>query len=856
MGEVSRARDTRLKRDVALKIVPESFASDADRLARFQREAEVLASLNHPNIAAIYGLEEAGGVQALVLELVDGETLAERIASSRLDVDDALTIARQIAEALEAAHGLGIVHRDLKPANIKIRPDGTVKVLDFGLAKMVEPSGAASMRSTSPTITTPAITAAGIVLGTAAYMSPEQAKGYAADKRSDVWAFGCVLYEMLTGRRAFEGDDASDTLAAVLRGDPDWNALPPDVPAQVQAIIRGCLQKNQRERIPEVATIRFLLAAGGGPSTAGPASSSRTRRFLVGSALLGTGAAIAATILLATGRTPNADSRAIRFTVPAPPNTSFGLASARPPMSLSPDGRQLALVLTDRSGVPSLWLRAFDSVDPLPVPGTEGAAGPFWSPDGRFIGFFANDKLKKVAVSGGAIQTICEVLSPGGAHLLGGTWNRTGTIVFGPASNGALLQVSANGGQPRGATSNDQPSSPGVHRFPHFLPDDRHFLYMSQASSGWRILASSLDSTEATPVIDDASMPFYSPPGFLVFVRQGTVTYQRFDPVRRQVSGEAVPFAENVSAAPTSGLASFTVSAAGVLAFSPQFVVGPSQLTWFDRAGKPLGTVGEVAPYLQIALSPDERQIAAQRNQLGSSSELWLIDASRGVSTRLTSHRGDAGHAWSPDGRELAYFSFARGLAMFHKPLDGAEQEFQKGTTGVVEQWTRDHLIYLSSNEIRAMPLSGDRKSFRVTDTPGANDEPQLSPDGRWLAYYSNELGSPQIWVQPFPGPGVRQRVSTNGGNQPKWRGDGKELFYLRPDGMLMTVDITPGPTLEVGAPRELFKTPLKAVSSISDQYAVTRDGQRFLSLGPVGETTEVPVTIVVNWAAGLADRR
>ena len=697
------------------------------------------------------------------------------------------------------------------------------------------------------------MTQMGMILGTAAYMSPEQAKGRAADKRSDIWAFGCVLYEMLTGRRAFGGDDVPDTLAAVLRGEPDWSALPSEMPTRIRSIINGCLQKDRQKRIPDFATIRFLMTADAEVSVGPPASSNRrTRTSIAGAAAFGIGAAIAAAIMFAIQRTPPANVSPIRFTVSASPNTSFGAGIARPAMSLSPDGRHLAIVLTDQSGGSRLWVRTFDSLAFRALSGTEGATRPFWSPDSRFIGFFADGKLKKIPASDGPTTALCDFVSPEGAQSLGGTWSKAGIIVFGPAADGGLLQVAAVGGQPTAATSSDPSHPRAIHRFPQFLPDDRRFLYVNQDSGDQIIMAGSLDSMDAKRVIERASMPFYSPPGYLVFVRQGTISIQRFDAARLEVSGEAFPFAENVALSPSSGIASLTVSDSGVLAFRPVTVLGPSQLTWFERTGRRLGTVGDSAPYLQFALSPDGKQIAVQRNQIGPQSELWLLDVVRGVPTRLTSNSGDAGVTWSPDGGEVGYFSLTRDLAIFHKSTNGPEQEFQKGAAGILEDWGRDYLIYISNNDVWGMSLSSERKTVRVTETAAIEDEPQLSPDGRWIAYYNNELGTPEIYVQSFPERGMRERISISGGNQPKWRADGKELFYLTPDGSLMAVELKFEPVLEVGTPKVLFKTPLHTVSSVSDQYAVSSDGQRFLILSPAGETAESPITVVVNWFEGL----
>jgi hypothetical protein len=579
MGEVYRARDARLGRDVALKILPDIFATDPERLARFQREAQVLASLHHPNIAVIYGLEEP---RALVLELVEGHTLADRIARGPVPLDEALPIAKQIAEALEAAHEQGVIHRDLKPANIKITPDGFVKVLDFGLAKLAEaggagqagvagsPAGAAPAGlSLSPTITSPAATGLGVILGTAAYMAPEQAKGRPADQRSDVWAFGCVLFEMLAGKRAFEADDISDTLALVLKGEPDWSALPSNLPPSIRALIRSCLEKDRRQRVADVSSALFVFGhqADLAPSAVAPAPLSiptprlpAWRRIAaVAGLLVATAALAAAGVWFATR--PEAPTVA-RFFVSPPENATF-LTGGRPATSavISPDGRMLAFTARDAAGKVMLWVRPIDALTAQPLAGTDAAQFPFWSPDSRFIGYFTQDKLMKIAASGGPSQTLCAVNSG-----RGGTWSREGQIVFGGFA-GSLFRVSSAGGQPSAVTRLG--SGQTDHRFPSFLPDARHVLFYVQGYEGIAgVYMASLDTgdTKRLMVADSGSV-YDARTGYLMFVRQGTLLAQSFDPKTLALADEPFPIAEHLESRVFVGVVAFSVSDNGALAY-------------------------------------------------------------------------------------------------------------------------------------------------------------------------------------------------------------------------------------------------------------------------------------------------
>jgi eukaryotic-like serine/threonine-protein kinase len=710
MGEVYRARDTRLKREVALKILPGSFASDPDRLARFQREAEVLASLNHPNIAAIYGLEEGPAeagphVRALVMELVEGETLAERIARGPIPLDEAVPIAKQIAEALEAAHEQGIIHRDLKPANIKVRSDGTVKVLDFGLAKLAEGSGArqASVAardavSMSPTITSPALmTGVGVLLGTAAYMSPEQAKGRAADKRSDIWAFGCVFYEMLTGTRPFDGDDVSDTLAAVLRAAPDWTSLPGDTPALIRALLQRCLAKDRSQRIVDAATVRFVIDQCKEAATGAP-----KRRQTAGTWLW---PGVAATMLVAFAFVAFVHFREISPPAARPVRLQVAMPDNVIPLRgavLSPDGQLLVFPAVSADGVRRLWVRALDGNESRQLPGTDGTPGtrPFWSPDSRFVAFEAYGKLKKIEVATGQLQTLCDIQG----NVLGGSWNGDGVIIFG-SNITTVMRVPDAGGRAVPVTA-ASPSANGS--FPTFLPDGRHFLYNRDERSGDRttdrargVFVGSLDLKEepsARPLVEDAFGPQYvragdSQRGRLLFLRGATLFAQPFDEQTLSVTGEAVPLVEQVGL--FNGDAMFSASESGSLVYRAGSLARPSRLTWFDRQGKQIGAVGEPVDPVAMAISPDGSKVAIQNRTVPQN--ITLLDVSRGVSTQLTFDRATAPQ-WSPDGRHVAYRS-DDGISQTVTNGTGAPQVVLQSKGDVLPtDWSRDgrFLLYMS----------------------------------------------------------------------------------------------------------------------------------------------------------------
>ena len=881
MGEVYRARDTRLKRDVALKILPESFASDPDRLARFQREAEVLAALNHPNIAAIYGLEETDGLRALVMELVEGETLADRIARGPIRLDEALPIAKQIAEALEAAHEQGIIHRDLKPANVKVRPDGTVKVLDFGLAKLAEASAPAatgpSPLSMSPTITSPAMmTGVGVILGTAAYMSPEQARGKTIDKRTDIWSFGCVLYELLTGRSAFAGETVSDTIAAILEREPEWNVLADTTLPAVRRLLQRCLEKDSRRRLHDVADVRIEIedalttpASHGSAEPGrvrgviGPASSRASRWALLwAAATVAMAVALIALAALALRR-PSADPRPLRLSIVPPAGTIFTPQdiSGTPNFAMSPDGSRLAFVASASGARSQLWVQQLESAAAQPLPGTDDATGPFWAPDSRSLAFYARGKLKKVSLGGAAPQDLADVA----VDVASGTWNADGIIVFGVATGGGLFRISAEGGPAVPVTTLDAARVETGHIWPQFLPDGRRFIFYVRSSipANSGVYVGSIDSGEKTQVLSSTANAVYAGSGHLLFEQAGNLMVQPFDAKLRVLTGQASAFGDHVFAGPGPNYLAVSIGGDGTMAYW-NGQAGTTELQWFERNGRPLAKLGSAKQYDSPALSPDAKNLLITEQISPSRSELSNVDLSSGVSSRLTFPVGPVSFTrrgvWSPDGKDIVFNSvLADGPHVYRMVPGGADQEpVPLGASPYQavfpEDWSRDGrwLVYTvtakSGWDIWAFNFA-EQKPRAILEEPSNQLQARLSPDGRWLAYASNESGEWEVYVRPFPEGRGKWLVSTGGGSQPLWRGDGKELFYVAADDRLVAVPIRGRDTFQVGVSQPLFATRIPAVlAPFRTNYAVSPDGQRFLVNSVTPRAAPAPITIAVNW--------
>jgi serine/threonine protein kinase len=858
MGEVYRARDTTLSRDVALKMLPASFTNDPERVARFRREAQVLASLNHPHVAQIHGLEEANSTQFLVLELVDGESLDQRIARSRIPVDEALGIAKQIAEALEAAHEKGIIHRDLKPANIALTVDGQVKVLDFGLAKAVEAKSGPSLDAmNSPTITSPAMmTGVGVLLGTAAYMSPDQARGKAVDKRADIWAFGCVVYEVLTGRRAFPGDETSDVLACVLAREPDFGALPAATPPSIRRLLRRCLQKNRNDRLRDIGDARIeigdALTKSDTEETVVPTRHGRpsSRQWI---ALVSAGALLPliAAVAIVRGFRPTPTTPEMHLEINTPPT------SVPESLAISPDGRTITFVGAGE-GRSRLWLRRFDSASLRPLAGTEGAENPFWSPDSRSVGFFADNKLKRVDLEGGSVRVLARVVRGTGA-----AWSRDGVILVSSLGN-PISRVSDTGGEPVEVSGLVRQGSDFA---PQFLPDGRRFLYRVRGTpDADGVYVGQLDGKlEARRLLDSVTGAVYALSGHLLFVRQRTLLAQRFDPVGLRLSGNPFRVTEDSTDCACLGL---SVSETGLIAYRPAAPGSQRQFLWFDRSGKEISRVGD-STMSSPSLSSDGRRVVGYRgNSVDGNIDIWMLDLTRGVFSRLTDDvADDVNPIWSPDGVQIIFSSNRNGPQDLYRKsaIAGGTEELLLATaqTKLATDWSSDGRFVLFESrdpkrglDIWALPFDGSAKPgkpFPVVQTNFDEQRGQFSPDGNWIAYQSDESGRHEIYLRAFPGPSNKWPVSTNGGTQVRWRRDGKELFYVALDGRLIAVPIQVAANAnppEVGTPVALFAPPLGGAVQQADfrhQYVVSSNGQRFL-VATVTEGMNSPITVILNW--------
>ena len=871
MGEVYRARDPRLGRDVAIKVSAEKFNE------RFEREAKVVASLNHPNICALYDV----GPNYLVMELVEGEA-----PKGPMPLDETLKICRQIADALEAAHEKGIVHRDLKPANIKVTPNGTVKVLDFGLAKINALTPASGNPEESPTISMHA-TQAGMILGTAGYMAPEQAKGKTADKRADIWAFGVILHELLTGKRLFLGETVTDTLAAVVLSEPKLS----DVPVQVRRLLKRCLEKDPQKRLRDIGDALALLDEAPAATQAAPvAAPSRSRFGIMGWAAAGVALLAAAALAFVHFRETPPVAEPVRFKAALPENANFTITGIS---ALSPDGRRLAFSATGADGVPRIYIRALDALVAQPLPGSETVpvlGVLFWSPDSRYIAFQSEGKLKKMDIAGGPAVALCDV-NPG--TIAGGSWNRDGVILF--QQDGRIVRVSASGGATAPVTAAGAPApKAGNHAFPVFLPDGKHFLYLI-GSSDPNVVGFYVGSLEVKPdqqstkrLLAAAYQPVYVPSpdsgfGNILYLRDGTLMAQAFDAKRLQLAGEPVPIVDSVSS--FQGLGSYTASENGVFAYRSGASEGLEfQLSWFDRGGKAALTAAEPALSGAVKVSPDGERAAVVRNQ-NNNSDIWIVDLATGASNRLTfDPASDGNPLWSTDGSQIIWQSTrGGGWGIYRKASNGSgnEEVLYKGTmfqNGALTDWTRDGRFVLfhattsgdskqTKTDVWALPVgpgtSADRQPIPVVQTPASEVGAYVSPDGRWVAYMSDESGKEELYVQAFaPGlkPGAaasgKWMVSKGSMGAARWRNDGKELTFLSTDGGMMSVGVTTDEAFHASAPNLLFQLP-KSVMALGGttpgaRMDSTRDLQRFLVSVPAQSKARPDFSVVLNWQAAL----
>ena len=859
MGEVWRAHDPKLGRDVAIKVLPAALSTDKDRLARFEQEARAAGGLNHPNILVIYQIGTHEGAPFIVSELLEGAELRDRLDAASIPLRKAIDCAHQIVSGLCAAHEKGIVHRDLKPENLFITKDERVKILDFGLAKLSEPRPV-GIATGSEDATRKVLTNPGVVMGTVGYMSPEQVRGEKADHRSDIFSFGAILHEMITGRRAFKRETMAETMTAILKEEPEeLSASNPNISPALERIVNRCLEKKPERRFQSTADLGFALEALSAPTSSSGRDLTTAASAAVNDATkskwrarlpwIVAGVLMVALIVLSAFSFSNraaTGTRPLWLTFNPPLELSFN--NTQPDaVTVSPDGQKIAFTATSADNKNMLYVRNLDTLEAKVLPGSENALEPFWSPDSRSIAYGSNGKLKRSDIAGGSAQVLCDA-----ARMVGGSWSKDGVIIFAPDYRTTLVRVSAQGGEPKPAAPTDDA---GIysHRYPYFMPDGRHFLFQRQQKGIW---SGSLDSSEIKEIVPDDSPFVYAPQGYLVFIRNDALVAQAFDAARFTLAGEAIPIITGQVNEP--GTRRFSVSDNGVLVFQGKWQ-RDYQLVWFDREGKQTGTV-DAPMKINIGqdphLSADGKRVVVKRDF-----NLWVIELEKGTGLRITSTFSQI-PIWSPDGSRLAYTGLG-GLTIKAANGSGEEETAVPGANFPAD-WSPDgrFLIFLhrgvkTRRDVWALPMFGERHEYQLLNSPFEETSPQFSPNGHWLAYASEESGNSEIYVQAFSAEGKvsadKKRISTTGGAMPVWRRDGSELFFVAADGQMMSSAVkTGGPEFEFAAPKPLFKTRMMAWALGFHEYDVSPDGQRFLIGTLIGDTKAAAPTMILNWTAAL----